>query len=60
MSNVQMEVKGNKLTITVDLSAKGETSGSGKSEVIASTKGNVDVPGAAGVKLGLNVYKPKK
>jgi len=58
MKNVTMKLAGNKLTIEVDLSAGGEASKSGKSLVIASTEGNVSVPGAAQVKIGLNIYKP--
>jgi len=30
---------------------------SGKSIIIASSEGNADIPGANGVKLGLNIYK---
>lgn len=57
MENVKMEVKGNKLTIEVDLSKKGTPSKSGKSQVLATTHGNADVPGASGVKIGLNIYR---
>lgn len=56
MQNVKTEVKGQTLTITVDLSAPGNRSASGKSEVIASTHGNAALPG--GYKLGLNLFKP--
>ena len=59
MTNVQMSVKDNKLVITIDLLAKGQTSASGKSEVIASTHGNVTAPDRPDIKIGLNVYKPK-
>ena len=59
MQNIGIEVKGKVLTITIDLSVKGNASASGKSLVLASTKGNVEIPGAAGVKLGVNVYKAK-
>jgi len=63
MRNVHMAVKGNVLTITVKLDAKTETSKSGKSEIIASTEGNVLVPGTNArdeIKLGLNLYKSAK
>lgn len=56
--NVLMEVKDGKLVITVDLAQSFGTSGSGKSTIIASTSGNVSVPGHEGVKVGLNVYRP--
>jgi len=59
MRNIQLAVNGNKLTLTIDLSKEQGDSKSGKSVVIASTDGNVDVKGAAGIKLGLNVYKSK-
>jgi len=59
MENIKCTVKANVLTIEVKLDVKGTESKSGKSMVLASTKGNVDVPGAAGVKFGLNIYKKK-
>lgn len=58
MQNVKMSVDKKTLTITVDLGAKGTESKSGKSVVLASTEGNVTVPGTD-VKIGLNVYRPK-
>lgn len=59
MRNVSLTVNGKTLTLTVDLSKEQGESKSGKSIVIASTDGNVDVKGASGIKLGLNVYKTK-
>jgi len=56
--NVEMSLEGNKLTITIDLSKTFGISGSGKSQIIASTGGNVSVPGNESVKIGLNVYRP--
>ena len=57
--NVATEVtKDGKLIITIDLKAEGELSGSGKSMVIGSTKGNVRIEGTGGITLGLNCYKP--
>lgn len=57
MQNVNMTVKGNILTITIDLSQRNGRSTSGKTISIASTHGNVAVPGATkGETLGLNVY----
>ena len=58
MQNVNMTVKGKKLTIEIDLGQKGVASASGKSMVIASTKCNVEVPGAPGVKICINCYTP--
>jgi len=59
-SNVKMTVDGDKLTIEVDLSKDFGDSKSGKTTVIASTLGNVDIEGHDGKKLGLNIYKSKK
>ncbi|HZT98037.1 MAG TPA: hypothetical protein VFA10_00145 [Ktedonobacteraceae bacterium] len=59
MKNIQMTVEGNKLVITVDLNQEFGLSSSGKSITIASTEGNISVPGREDVKVGLNVYKPK-
>lgn len=54
--NVEAEVSGQKLTLTVDLSASGTPSASGKTLVIASTRGNAQVEG---VVIGLNVYRKR-
>ena len=59
MKNVDISVNGNTLTIKVDLSKDfGETK-SGKSISIASTDGNVSIPGNDEIKIGLNVYRKK-
>src|SRR3989442_324749 len=60
MQNVALHVEGDMLTIVVDLKSLIGVSKSGKSSVIASTHGNLDVPGAPGVKVGLNVYKTRE
>lgn len=61
MTNVKFDVNGNVLTITVDLAQEHGPSASGKSITIANTGGNVTVPfKGTEVKVGLNVYKPKK
>ena len=52
---VNYSVKDGELTIVIDLTKEFGLSGSGKSVVIASTLGNMELPG--GVKLGLNAYK---
>lgn len=57
MNNVKMTVKGNTLTIEVDLSKEIGPSKSGKTTLIASTGGNVSVPGKDDIKVGLNIYK---
>ena len=57
MDNVKMQVSGDKLTIEIDLSANFGRSKSGKTVVIASSRGNVSVPDHPEVKIGLNCYK---
>jgi len=57
--NIEVTVKGNIATFTIDLSKRLGASASGKSETVASTRGNVTIPGTA-VKLGLNAYVPAK
>lgn len=57
MSGFTHEIDGDKLTITIDLSKNLGTSKSGKSILIASSGGNISL--GDGVKLGLNVYRPK-
>ena len=56
--NVQFEVEGNNLVIVIDLSQELGESSSGKSVIIASTGGNVSLPGFEDIKIGLNVYRP--
>ena len=60
MKNVETKVEHGKLVITVDLATELGPSASGKSVIIATTEGNVDVPEAADVKIGLNVYRKKE
>jgi hypothetical protein len=59
MKNVDMNVEGNTLVIKVDLSQEFGPSSSGKTIIIASTEGNVSVPGMEDKKIGLNVYRKK-
>jgi hypothetical protein len=47
------------LTIKIDLKQRHGISASGKSEIVASTGGNVEIPGT-GVKVGINAYVPVK
>jgi hypothetical protein len=58
MKNVEMSVDGNIMTIKVDLSKEYGPSSSGKTIIVASTEGNVSIPGRE-EKLGLNVYRKK-
>jgi hypothetical protein len=59
MKNVDMVVEMNILTIRVDLGKEFGASKSGKSITIASTEGNVPVPGHEEIKIGLNIYRAK-
>jgi len=56
VKNIELKVDGNMLTITVDLSKDFGKSSSGKSTIVASTEGNVTVPGRE-EKIGLNIYR---
>lgn len=56
MENIEMRVDGEKLVVTIDLKHRGGRSASGKTLRVASTGGNVDVPGAPNVKIGINAY----
>ena len=57
MKNVETTVKGNILTIKVDLSKEYGPSKSGKTVIIASTEGNKSVENGNGAIIGLNIYK---
>lgn len=60
--NVTATIEGNMLVLRIDPAADGTLSASGKNSVISTTSGNVGLalPGLpAGLKIGLNVYKPR-
>lgn len=57
--NVTTTVSGKTLIIRIELEAPKVPSASGKSDKLASTNGNIDVPGVPGLKLGVNAYFPK-
>jgi hypothetical protein len=52
--NCEYQIEGKTLLIKIDLDAAGVRSASGKSLIIASTRGNMSVDG---VHVGLNVYR---
>ena len=61
MDNVQIEVQDNKAVITIDLTKDFGPSKSGKTIVVATTRGNVPIPGSDTIKIGINCYKyPEK
>jgi hypothetical protein len=55
--NVAMAMEGSVLVLRIDTNAPGTESKSGKSSVIGTTNGNVQVP-HTDLKIGLNVYRP--
>jgi hypothetical protein len=57
MKNVEMKIEKDKLVITVDLTKSFGRSKSGKTEIIATTEGNVSVEQRPEIKVGLNIYK---
>ena len=57
MKNIKISVKGNALTIEVDLTKDFGPSKSGKTTVIASTEGTVKLDGEKGIIIGVNVNK---
>lgn len=56
MENCQIEVKGDKLVVTVDLTKRLRPSGSGKTVIVGTSGGNAALPG--GLRVGLNVFAP--
>ncbi len=55
--NIKMEMVGAELILKIDLNKNLGRSKSGKSTLVASTYGNVAIPGHPEIKLGLNLYK---
>ena len=60
MKNVAIKQTGSKLTITIDLSKSFGPSKSGKTEIVATTGGNVIVDVNSQTKIGINAYRPIK
>ena len=56
--NIDATIKGDKLTLVINLKATTLRSVSGKSDVLATTNGNVKVEGTDGLKVGLNIFSP--
>lgn len=54
--NILAAVEDGKITLVIDLKHRGQRSASGKTIRVASTEGNVKVPGAEEVTIGLNAY----
>jgi hypothetical protein len=58
-SNVTLAVSpdGKKLTIEIDLTRDLGPSSTGKTRMVATTKGNAEVPGHPALKLGVNLFR---
>ncbi len=59
MVNITMVLEKNMLVLRINVKDTGTPSASGKSVVVASTRGNVPVPGTD-LTLGLNLYRKKQ
>lgn len=59
MKNVEMKVEKGILTIKIDLSKTQGPSASGKTDIIGTTLGNISIPGAEEIKIGVNCYKKR-
>jgi hypothetical protein len=62
MAGIEMKVNGDKLILTIDLTATGEPSSTGKTLLVASTRGAVavDYPKRPGMKVAVNVTVPPR
>ncbi len=60
MRNIETSVEGGILTIKVDLNAEATESSSGKTKVLASSKGSKPVAPDSNIVFGLNVFHPIK
>lgn len=56
MKNIEVSVKGDIMTLKIDISKRFGKSSTGKSIIVASTEGNVSVEGREDVKMGINIY----
>ena len=56
MQNVDIKVEGNMAIITIELDKEFGPSSTGKTIIVASTRGTVDIPNT-GIRLGLNAFK---
>lgn len=54
--NIQAQVQNGILTLTIDLTKRHGLSASGKTEIVATSSGNVTIEGGGGVIIGINAY----
>jgi hypothetical protein len=59
MNNVKYEVRDDILIINVDLRETHGPSNSGKTDLVASTHGNLKLPTHPHIRFGLNVFRKK-
>ena len=59
MQNIKMTFEGNILDIKIDMSKRLGPSKSGKTEIIATTNGNMTPEGFPDVKIGINCFTKK-
>ena len=57
MDNVTVEMKGNSLILTSDLTKNFGASSSGKTEIVASTRGGVALAGKDGYFVNISIYR---
>ncbi len=57
LTNLDVKIEGDKLILTVDLTQRHGQSKSGKNTIIASSRGNVAVPGREDIIMGVNFYE---
>ena len=57
MQNITLTRNGDKLVVEIDLSKDFGPSASGKTLIVASTRGNPAVPGAPDTFIGLNCFR---
>ena len=58
--NILAAVEGDKLTLVIDLSEDLGPSSSGKTNIVASTRGSLVIPNHPHLKLGLNLFKGRR
>ena len=56
MKNIDMQFKGTKLVLTIDMDKSHGPSKSGKTTIIATTSGNQPIDGFPTAFIGVNVY----
>jgi len=57
MTNLTMKRVGTKLVLEIDLTVPGTPSSSGKTQLVASSRGNTPIPGCNGYYIGVNCFK---